>query len=131
MFINEYLSLAGNLIGGFIMDMNAWVHHEFLFVVPVLLLVGVVLKHQVEELHNGLIPTVMFVFAFFLCSIWGYQISNFEIGGGRIFDALIRSGLSQGFIVSAIAAKIYDAVHGANKARADHKMKVSEGKNGK
>jgi len=106
-----------------------YIHPDFLFVVPVLLGLGMILK-KYTKIDNGLIPTINFVVAALMCAIWGYSMSAFT-GGDRVFDALVRSGFAQGFLVSAVATKLYDGAHGAKKAQKNRKItKAKEAVNG-
>lgn len=102
-----------------------YAHPDFIFMIPLLVLIGVVAKH-LTDLNNGLIPFLLIVIAVVGCSVWGYQISAFAVGEGRWFDAIVRSGLAQGFLLAAIAGKIYNTVHGAKKTVRELKMKKSK-----
>lgn len=105
-------------------NLARWVHPDFLFLVPILVFLGIVLKYR-TDLTNGAIPIVLYIVAIFLASIWGFFLSQFE-GGKMWYDAIVRSGLSQGFIVTAMAVMSYSSYHDTKKVVKKFKDAIKE-----
>ena len=101
-----------------------WIQPKFLFVVPLLLGSGWVLKNY-SKVSNELIAVILLVFvAFPTCSIAGSFIVD-ATGWERFFKVVVEYGISQGVLVTAFAVVAYDVFHGVGKYRRDKLKEVS------
>jgi len=107
-----------------VVDFNTWIRTDFVFIVPILIGVGLILKYRTPQ-NNKLIPLFLFAVAFPLASIWGFVSSQY-LGGARWFDALIIAGVSQGFVCTASAVMIYGSFHGAKRVLRESKNLLKE-----
>lgn len=116
---NASISLIKRLnfyfIGGSKMDFVTMIRPDFVTIALFLWILGAILKYR-TNLENGIIPIILFVVSFVLCTIWGYCTSEY-IGNTRLVDAFIMCGLIHGAIVTAIAAYGWDVVNGIKKAK--------------
>lgn len=100
---------------------------DLLFLVPILLGVGIILK-KLTDLSNELIPALLFLFvAFPVCAVVGFFISA-NTGFQKVLDCIGRYGIFQGFLLTALSVTVYDIVHGIKKYGSD--KKILEGNNG-
>lgn len=95
------------------MNLEAWIRPNFGFLVPLLVLIGLILKYR-TKLTNSLIPVILYIVAFFLAMIWGFCTSQYE-NAALWFDAIIRAGVAQGFVVTAISVMTYSMYHDTGK----------------
>jgi len=101
-----------------------WIQPKFLFVVPILLGAGWVLKNY-SKVSNELIAIILLVFVSFpICSIAGSFITD-ATGWESFFEIVVEYGVSQGVLVTAFAVIAYDVFHGVGKYRRDRKKEVS------
>lgn len=105
-------------------DLNRWIRPDFVFIVPILIGVGLILKYR-TALSNKLIPVFLFLVGFFIATIWGYITSHY-LGGARVFDAFIIAGVSQGFVTTAAAVMIYSSYHGTRRVFREAKDKYEK-----
>jgi FtsH-binding integral membrane protein len=95
------------------MNLETWIRPNFAFLVPLLILLGLILKYR-TKLTNSIIPVILYIVAFFLAMIWGFCTSQYE-HAALWFDAIIRAGVVQGFVVTALAVMTYSAYHDTGK----------------
>ncbi len=118
------------------MDLNQLIRPDF-WVIPIFLnlVVGRMLKYLVgkkeEDVAMGrtpeqrrlldniapLIPLILFVVAFVICSVWGYYTSVYTDPDARWMDALLMCGLLHGGFAASLASWGWDIEHGFSKLR--------------
>ena len=95
------------------MGLETWIRPNFTFLVPLLILLGLILKYR-TKIINSLIPVILYIVAFILAMIWGFCTSQYE-NSALWFDAIIRAGVVQGFVVTAVAVMAYSSYHDTGK----------------
>ena len=106
-------------------DFNKLIRPNFMFIIPILIIVGLVIKYLTNK-NNKLIPVYLFIVAFPIAAVWGYLTSQYT-GGARIFDTFIIAGLSQGAATTAGAVMVYASFHGGKRVFREWKGKKIEG----
>lgn len=98
-----------------------WTNPDFLFVVPVLLFVGWVLK-EFTKVSNELIAIILLLTVGIpICGIAGFFVSH-ATGWQRVFETVVKYGISQGVLITALTVVLYDVSHGISKYSKDKKV---------
>jgi Na+/phosphate symporter len=88
--------------------------------IPPLMLIGLLLK-LLPDFPNRWIPPVLFVVGFLIASTWAIQTTTETNTTIKMIDVFIKTGLGQGFLMSASAAILWDIFNGFLKAHRKNK----------
>lgn len=102
-----------------------WTNPDFLFIVPIMLFAGWILK-EFTKVSNELIAFILLLTVGIpICGISGFFVSQ-ATGWQRVFETVVKYGISQGVLITALTVVLYDISHGISKYSKD--KKVEEGK---
>ena len=103
---------------------------ELLIWIPVLLIVGYLLKHA-TSFPNEFIAILILVLAVIIAALYGIGVTTAKHGAGRWITAFAAYGLGQGFLLTFSTVFIYDVMHGIHKYTARKKVNKATGKEAK
>ncbi len=90
---------------------------------PVLMLVGYLLKHG-TKFPNEFIAPMLYAVSAVLASLYGIGATAGMSTPGRIFMIVVAYGLGQGFILTITTVFVYDTIHGVAKFVARKKQEA-------
>ena len=110
-----------------VVAMQLLIAKPLLLWIPPLMLVGLLLK-LLPDFPNRWIPVVLFFIAFLVASTWAIKTTTETDATVKMIDVFIKTGMGQGFLMSASAAIIWDIFNGFLKSYRKTKNVKEEGK---
>lgn len=108
-----------------VVAMQLLIAKPLLLWIPPLMLVGLLLK-LLPDFPNRWIPVVLFFVAFLIASTWAVKTSSEQGQALKMIDVFIKTGVGQGFLMSASAAILWDLFNGFLKNYRNRKESKKE-----
>lgn len=108
-----------------IVAMQLLIAKPLLLWIPPLMLIGLLLK-LLPDFPNRWIPVVLFFVAFLISSTWAIKTTTETNATVKMVDVFIKTGIGQGFLMSASAAILWDLFHGFLKSYRKNKILKKE-----